>query len=94
MHGKRVGIYVDTRRYKCRACGKTFYERLPDADGKRAMTNRLVQWLGVQSIKRPFAHLAEEIGIHEVTVKNVFDDYVADLERTVKFETPNLFSQG
>lgn len=88
MHAKRVGIYVDTRRYKCRACGKTFYERLPDVDAKRSMTNRLVKWLGVQSIKRPFAHLAEEIGVHEVTVKNVFLDYVAELERTVKFETP------
>jgi transposase len=88
MYGKRVGIYIDTRRYKCRACGKTFYERLPDVDCKRAMTIRLVKWLGIQSIKRPFAHLAEEIGITEITVKNVFNDYINELERTVRFETP------
>lgn len=88
IHGKRVGIYVDTRRYQCRACKKTFYERLPDVDGKRMMTSRLVKWMGEQAIKRPFSHIAEEIGVNEMTVKNVFNDYINDLERTVRFETP------
>lgn len=88
IHGKRVGIYVDTRRYQCRACKKTFYERLPGVDCKRMMTSRLVKWMGEQSIKRPFAHIAEEIGVTENTVKNVFNDYINELERTVRFETP------
>lgn len=88
IHGKRVGIYVDTRRYQCRACKKTFYERLPDVDGKRMMTSRLVKWMGEQSVKRPFAHIAAEIGVTENTVKNVFNDYINELERTVRFETP------
>lgn len=88
IHGKRVGIYVDTRRYQCRACKKTFYERLPDVDGKRMMTSRLVKWMGEQSVKRPFAHIADEIGVTENTVKNVFNDYINELERTVRFETP------
>jgi transposase len=26
MHGKRVGIYVNTQRWRCQACGKTFME--------------------------------------------------------------------
>jgi transposase len=88
MHGKRVGIYVDTRRYRCRQCGKTFYERLPDVDEKRLMTARLVDWVGKQAVKRPFAHLADEVGLAENTVKNVFRDYINDLERTVRFEVP------
>lgn len=88
IHGKRVGIYVDTKRYQCRSCNKTFYERLPAVDGKRMMTSRLVKWMGEQSVKRPFAHIAEEIGVTENTVKNVFRDYINELERTVRFETP------
>jgi len=24
MHGKRVGIYFDTRRFRCKECGRTF----------------------------------------------------------------------
>lgn len=88
MHGKRVGIYVDTRRFKCRGCGKTFYESLPDVDEKRMMTSRLVEWMGKQSIRRPFSHVAEEVGVSEMTVKNVFRDYISELEKTVRFETP------
>lgn len=88
VYGKRVGIYVDTRRYMCKSCDRTFYESLPDTDEKRMMTSRLVKWIGEQSIKRPFSHIAEEVGINEMTVKNVFRDYINELEKTVRFETP------
>lgn len=71
IHGKRVGIYVDTRRYRCRACNKTFYERLPSVDAKRMMTTRLIEWIGKQSVKRPFAHIADEIGVAENITRQV-----------------------
>lgn len=87
-HGKRVGIYVDTKRYRCRSCAKTFYESLPDVDEKRLMTNRLVAWIGKQAIKRTFTSIADEVGIVEGTVRSIFRDYINDLERTVRFETP------
>ena len=92
MHGKRVGIYVTTRRYRCRACTKTFYEPLPDTDEKRAMTTRLVAWMGKQAIKRTFASIADEVGCTEFTVRAVFIDYVNELERTIRFETPKCTS--
>lgn len=88
MHGKRVGIYVDTRRYRCQACRKTFYEPLPEVDDKRLMMRRLVEWIGRQAIKRTFASIAEEVGVTESTVRSVFNDYINDLQKTVKFETP------
>lgn len=88
MHGKRVGLYVDTKRFKCRSCAKTFYEKLPAVDEKRLMTGRLAEWVGKQAIKRTFASIAEEIGVTEGTVRSVFSDYVNALEKTVRFETP------
>jgi len=88
MHGKRVGLYVNTRRFRCRGCGKTFYEPLPEIDEKRLMTRRLVDWMGKQAIKRTFASLAEEVGCTEFTVRAVFRDYINELERAVRFETP------
>ena len=88
MHGKRVGIYIDTRRYRCKACRKTFYETLPAINEKRAMTNRLVEWVGKQAVKRTFASIAEEVGIVEGTVRLIFKDYVADLSDKIRFETP------
>lgn len=88
MHGKRVGMYVNTRRMQCRACDKTFSETLPDVDEKRAMTKRLSDWIGKQSVKRTFASIAEEVGVVEGTVRSIFRDYVADLEQHIRFETP------
>jgi transposase len=88
MHGRRVGIYVSTRRKKCLSCTKTFSESLPDVDDKRAMTKRLLEWIGKQAIKRTFTSIAEEVGITEGTVRIIFNDYISELERTVKFETP------
>ena len=87
-HGRRVGLYVNTRRFQCRACAKTFYEALPDVDDKRLMTTRLTAWMGKQAIKRTFASIAEEVGCTEFTVRAVFSDYVNELEKTIRFETP------
>ncbi|OIQ77101.1 transposase [mine drainage metagenome] len=87
-HGRRVGLYVDTRRFQCRSCTKTFYESLPDLDERRPMTQRLVKWVGKQSIKRTFASIGEEVGIDEKSVRSIFRDYINELEKTVRFETP------
>ena len=87
MHGRRVGIYIDTRRFRCRICEKTFYEPLPEVNEKRLMTQRLVDWIGKQAVKRTFSSIAEEVGIDEKTVRLVFGDYVNALEQSVRFET-------
>ena len=88
MHGKRVGIYVDARRFKCKSCSKTFMEHLPDVNANRWMTDRLVKWVGQLSLTNTFTGIAEEIGVTEGTIRNVFSDYLTELERTVRFETP------
>jgi transposase len=88
MHGKRVGIYVDARRFKCKSCSKTFMEHLPEVNANRWMTERLVKWVGQRSLTNTFTSIAEEIGVTEGTIRNVFSDYVTELERTIRFETP------
>lgn len=62
MRGKRVGLYVNPQHFRCRAaqCGKTFTEVLPAVDEKRRMTNRLVAWIGKESIRRTFTSIADE----------------------------------
>lgn len=88
VHGKRVSLHVETKRFQCRSCTKTFYESLPDVDEKRMMTSRLTAWVGKQAIKRTFASIAEDVGINEGTVRSVFRDYINEIERTVRFDTP------
>jgi transposase len=87
-HGKRMAIYVAPRRWRCQACGKTVTELLPGVNAKREMTDRLVTWIGRQSLSRTFTSLADETGLDEKTIRNIFRDYVNELERTVRFETP------
>lgn len=88
MHGKRVAVYVDARRYLCRGCGKTFSPPLPQVDAKREMTARLVGWIERESLRRTFASIAEEVGVDEKTVRNIFHSHVRHLEATVRIETP------
>jgi len=88
MHGRRVGLYIDTRRYQCRTCNKTFYEALPEVDERRSMTRRLTVWMGKQAIRRTFASIAGEVGCTESTVRSVFRDYINEMEKTIRFETP------
>ena len=87
-HGKRVAIYVDTRRWRCADCGKTFMEALLAVNAKREMTERLCQWIGQQSLKRTFASIADDTGLDEKTIRNIFRDYVNELEAQFRFETP------
>jgi len=88
MHGKRVGIYIDTKRLRCQACGKTFSQALPVLAENRMMTDRLVKWIGQQALKRTFTSLANETGVVEGTIRNIFRDYINELEQTIRFETP------
>lgn len=87
-HGKRLAIYVDTRRWRCQDCGKTFMETLPAVNAKREMTDRLVKWIGQQSLKRTFASIADDTGLDEKTIRNIFRDYVNELEAQFRFDTP------
>lgn len=88
MHAKRVGIYVNRQRYKCKECNETFFENLPDMNVNRSVTNRLINWIQEASLKKTFTSVAEEIGVDEKTVRNIFNDYVVELEAETEFRTP------
>ena len=85
---KRVGLQLNRRRYKCRECGSTFWERLVSVDEKRSMTKRLLKSIQEQSMSKTFVEVAESVGVDEKTIRNVFKDYVALKEREYQFETP------
>ena len=89
IHGKRVGLLMKRRRYRCRECNQTFWERLDHTiDDKRSATKRLVEYVENQSLKRTFVSISEDVGMEEKTIHNIFSDYVNQLEKTLRFETP------
>lgn len=45
MHGKRVELSFERKRFRCTGCGKTLRVSLPSIDSKRQMTSRLVTYI-------------------------------------------------
>jgi transposase len=90
IHGKRVRIEIDRKRYRCKVCGKTLFEPLPAMDSKRLATTRLVQHIERYCLRKTFAGLSREVGVDDKTIRHIFDDYVARFKETVVFETPEI----
>lgn len=90
MHGKRVIIELDRRRYRCVGCGKTLFASLPDIDPKRLATIRFVRHVEQQCLRKTFAELSREVGVDEKTIRHIFDDHVDRFRKEVRFETPEI----
>ena len=52
------------------------------------MTTRLIRSIQEQSLRRTFVSIAAEVVLDEKTIRNIFHDYVAELEKTHVFQTP------
>jgi len=90
MQGKPVILKIMRMRYKCRSCGKTFREPLPDIDDKRFMTSRLKEHIQKCAMRETFAVVARETGLDEKTIRHVFDDYAKEKAQSMSFVTPRI----
>ncbi|MEQ1557767.1 MAG: ISL3 family transposase [Methyloglobulus sp.] len=88
MHGRRVGILLERKRYKCRSCGITFLQRCDDINDKHRATNRLVSYVENNGLIKTFTSIADEIGIAESTVRNIVSIFIGRLEKNYRFEPP------
>lgn len=88
--GKRVGITIKGHRYKCNNCDSTFSESYESIDERDKMTNRLREHIKVESLKRPFANIADEFSIAPTTVKRIFNEFLEEQEQNIKFKTPKV----
>lgn len=100
-HGKRTSIFADMPiqmqpvrleivrpRYRCDSCGKMSSPDLTFLDEKRRATKRLVDAIRERCLGMTFHALAEQTGVAVNTVKNIAHDLIAELDRTVRYETP------
>lgn len=90
IHGKRVLIELDRKRYRCKSCGKTLFEPLTVMDSKRLKTKRLIQYIEHHCLRKTFSELSREVGVDDKTIRHIFDDYVSNLKETVVFEAPEV----
>lgn len=69
--GRQLVINQDVHdQYRCQGCRKTFLEPVPHKDEKQQMTNRLIQYIERESLRRTFSGVAEDVGVDEKTVRN------------------------
>lgn len=75
-YGQRVLIRATVTRYKCRDCGGTSMQPLPDMDTRRLMTRRCVEHIEQQGIAQTYASVARAVGIDEKTVRNICESHL------------------
>ena len=83
-----VCLEIDRPRYRCDACGRTLTLELPFLDEKRRVTRRLLEAIRERCLGMTFRSLAEQTGLAVNTIKNIAQDLIEELGRTVRFETP------
>jgi transposase len=86
MLGKRLGVLVRRQRYRCEKCKGVFLQPLTEMDENRAATKRLITYIQKQAIKRTFSSVAEEVGLSEKTIRNIFYDYIKELDDQARWE--------
>lgn len=87
-HGKRVGIQLTRVRLRCQMCNKTCLQPIPDLDDRGTMTRRLVKYIEEQSLRKTFVAVADDVGLTEGTIRNLFGSHVKRLEAKTQFQTP------
>ena len=100
-HGRRTSTFADTPmqmqsvrleisrpRYRCIKCSNISTPDLLFLDERRRATKRLVDAVRLRCLGMTFHALAEQTGVAVNTIKNIAQDLIVELERTVRYETP------
>lgn len=87
-HGHQAVIEARIVRFKCRECGETFMQPLPDMDESRRMTKRLFNYIVKQGIRQNYSEVARHIGMNEKTVRNICEEHVNMVRQRMLDEAP------
>lgn len=89
VRGKRTRIYFQQRRYRC-PCGSTLQQLPPSVDEGRRITSRLSHYIKHEAfnIYKTFVDLANEVGVSEKLVRDIFTERAEQLEKKRVIETP------
>lgn len=87
---KQRHIQLKRRRWECKGCGATITQPLSFMAEEHNMTQRLLEYVQVQSLLRTDLNVAEETGVSVRTVRTIRKRFTAYLRDTVHFETPRV----
>ena len=102
-HDKREQRYADVphfaspthlkfirQRWRCQNCKLVFADPSSELDDDHQCTKRLVAHIGEQCIRFTFLEIARQVGLSDFTVRSIFMEHVRHLERTYRFQTPEV----
>lgn len=72
--GKPLVVNVKVKRFRCRECGGTFMQPLPDMHPTRQVTRRLADHLIEQCNSRNYAEMSRETGVDESVVRAICNE--------------------
>ncbi|WP_249028574.1 ISL3 family transposase [Tannockella kyphosi] len=85
LHSKPTYIFYNARRYRCKICGKSFYEENPFTHEK-ARISALTVYNVIEEFKSPratFSDVAARYHISTTSVINLFDQHVSVSRKTL-----------
>lgn len=90
INGHPVDLLILHGRYKCKSCGKTFYETIECIDGFSRMTNRFKTTITSECFRKPFLQVAKDCDVSHTTAMRVFDESMHSLDLNRKIYTPKV----
>jgi transposase len=87
IRGRRTGIQVVRKRYRCRDCNRTFFEPLNDMNEHHFMTKRLVLYIAQEALRKTFTSISYDVGIDEKLVRLIFRESVKRLDTITTFKS-------
>lgn len=84
-------LVIHRQRFRCKSCGGTVYEELPDVDDHHYITRRLKEDIALSATKRTFEDAATFHAVEETLVRRVFKAYAAEKLRDYSFYAPRVF---
>lgn len=84
-------LLVARQRFRCKSCGATIYEDMPDVDDKHYVTRRLKEDIIKSATKRTFEDAATFHAVEETLVRRIFKAHAATALRDYSFYAPRVF---
>lgn len=86
---RRKRIHFIRKRFKC-LCGKHLLQPLAGAAKNRSVTERCANYIALEALSRPFEAVSEKVGPSSKTVKEIFADFMCELEAARKIRAPQI----
>lgn len=90
IRAKHAVLIAERQRFVCGACGKTFFQDLPDIAEGYKVTQRLLSYIETACYKKTFSSISSEIGLTDTTIRSIFNKHLESQEKEYRFVTPEI----